>query len=143
MEVRNFNANDIKEICKLINEELGYSVSEEDLNDKILQMREQKSYKIFIATENGIVIGFIGLQICLAFEIPGKITRIIALAVSKNFQRTGAGSKLIQEAEHYSKMNDVSAILVNSGLMRTTAHNFYKKQNFYKKGFSFCKRLKK
>ena len=68
--------------------------------------------------------------------------RIIALAVAHHSQGQGIGSALIQEAEKYANENNITTILVNSGLKRTEAHRFYEKQSFYKKGYSFCKRIK-
>ena len=142
MQIRIFRNEDILGVCNLINLELGYDVSYEDLKIRISQMQEDENYIIFTAIDNEKIVGFIGLQICLAFEIAGKIMRIIALAVAHNFQRKGRGSSLIQEAERYANENNVSTILVNSGLKRIEAHQFYEKHSFYKKGYSFCKRIK-
>lgn len=140
MEIRTFCNEDIPGICNLINSELGYDVSCEDLKTRILQMQEDKNYVIFIAVDDKRIIGFIGLQICFAFEITGKIMRIIALAVACYSQGQGIGSALIQEAEKYANENNISIISVNSGLKRTEAHRFYEKHSFYKKGYSFLNR---
>ena len=67
--------------------------------------------------------------------------RVIALAVSRDFQNQGVGSALIRKAEEYGRENRASVMLVNSGLKRIRAHGFYEKHSFYKKGYSFCKRL--
>lgn len=142
MEIRGFRNEDILGVCCLINSELGYDVSCEDLKAKILQMQKDKNYVILTAAHEEKVVGFIGLQICLAFEIEGKAMRIIALAVARHSQGQGIGSALIQEAEKYANENNISIISVNSGLKRTEAHRFYEKQSFYKKGYSFCKRIK-
>lgn len=141
MEIRAFRNEDILDICSLINLELGYDVSCEDLKARILQMQEDGNYIIFTAVDNKKIIGFIGLQMCFAFEIKGKIMRIIALAVACHSQGQGIGSALIREAERYANENNISTILVNSGIKRTEAHRFYEKQSFYKKGYSFCKRI--
>ena len=142
MEIRGFRNEDILGVCCLINSELGYDVSCEDLKARILQMQKDKNYVILTAAHEEKVVGFIGLQICLAFEIEGKAMRIIALAVARHSQGQGIGSALIQEAEKYANENNISSISVNSGLKRTEAHRFYEKQSFYKKGYSFCKRIK-
>ena len=92
---------------------------------------------IFVAVENEIIIGFIGLQICLSFEITGKIMRIIALAVASAFQDQGVGGILIHKAEQYANQHDIGTILVDSGLKRKEAHQFYEKKSFYKKGIAF------
>ena len=142
MEIRGFRNEDILGVCCLINSELGYDVSCEDLKARILQMQKDKNYVILTAAHEEKVVGFIGLQICLTFEIEGKAMRIIALAVARHSQGQGIGSALIQEAEKYANENNISIISVNSGLKRTEAHRFYEKQSFYKKGYSFCKRIK-
>lgn len=85
------------------------------------------------------VIAFIGVHTGLAFEYSGAIARIIALAVKKEYQRQGIGTKLLQTAESYFKENQVELIAVNSGIDRVEAHRFYEKQGFYKKGYSFTR----
>lgn len=139
MIFREFDRDDICGICELINCELGYSVSVDDLALRIKQMRDDKHYCIFVAENNNEVIAFIGIHIGLAFEYSGKIARIIALAVKKEYHRQGIGTKLLQTAESYLKENYVELIAVNSGLHRIEAHRFYEKQGFYKKGYRFAK----
>lgn len=141
MEIRTFRDEDISGVCGLINVELGYDVSCEELKARISQMQNDSNYMIFIAAENEKIIGFIGLQTCFAFEVSGKIMRVIALAVARDFQGHGVGSSLIRRAEQYAEENRISNIIVNSGLKRTSAHRFYEKLSFYKKGYSFCRRL--
>lgn len=139
MIFREFDRDDICGICELINCELGYSVSVDDLALRIKQMLYDRHYCIFVAENNNEVIAFIGMHIGLAFEYSGKIARIIALAVKKEYHRQGIGTKLLQTAESYLKENYVELIAVNSGLHRIEAHRFYEKQGFYKKGYRFAK----
>ena len=77
MEIRVFRNEDILGVCNLINSELGYDVSCEDLKARILQMQEDKNYVIFTVVDDKKVIGFMGLQMCLAFEIKGKVITIV------------------------------------------------------------------
>lgn len=143
MIFREFDRDDICGICELINCELGYSVSVDDLALRIKQMLYDRHYCIFVAENNNEVIAFIGMHIGLAFEYSGKIARIIALAVKKEYQRKGIGAKLLQTAESYLKENYVELIAVNRGLHRIEAHRFYEKQGFYKKGYRFAKAVLK
>ena len=83
MTFRRFKQADISGICELINYELGYCVTENDLAIRINQMQKDKNYCIFVAENDNKVIAFIGLHIGLAFEFSGKVMRIIALAVKK------------------------------------------------------------
>ena len=139
MVFREFERDDICGICALINCEIGYNVAENDLALRIKQMQADKNYCIFVAENNNEVIAFIGVHISLAFEYSGKIARIVALAVKKEYQNKGIGKSLIQKAQNYSAENGISIIMLNSGLNRIGAHHFYEKQGFYKKGYSFAK----
>ena len=141
MIFREFDRDDICGICELINCELGYSVAVDDLALRIKQMLYDKHYCIFVAENNNEVIAFIGMHIGLAFEYSGKVARIIAFAVKKEYQRQGIGTKLLQTAESHLKEDHVELIAVNSGLHRIEAHSFYEKQGFYKKGYSFAKTI--
>lgn len=141
MTFRRFKQSDISGICGLINCELGYNVAENDLAIRINQMQKDKNYCIFVAENDNKVIAFIGLHIGLAFEFSGKVMRIIALAVKRDYQRQGIGKKLLQTAENYGAENQNAIISVNSGLQRTSAHQFYEKQGFCKKGYSFARIL--
>lgn len=141
MIFREFDCDDILEICELINCELGYNAAENDLSLRIKQMQDDKNYCIFVAENNNGVIAFIGIHIGLAFEYLGKIARIIAFAVKREYQRQGVGTKLLQTAESYLKEAHVELIAVNSGLHRIEAHRFYEKQGFYKRGYSFAKTI--
>ncbi|MFR2768807.1 GNAT family N-acetyltransferase [Thomasclavelia ramosa] len=67
--------------------ELGYDVSCEKLVNRIENMCKDENYCIYVAVEDKQVVGFIGLHFGLAFEISGKLMRIIALAVSYKYQK--------------------------------------------------------
>ena len=141
MELRAYMNRDLLEIRDLIQNELGYSISAHDLDDRITQMQKDGNYQINVATKNGSIIGFIGISMGFAFEIPGRVMNIIALAVSARHQGSGVGSALMRMAEDLGRANHVSAILVNSGMSREAAHRFYEKQGFNKKGYGFMKKI--
>lgn len=128
-------------IYELLKNELGKNVSVETLEKRIDKMVTDDNYKIFVAEINNEAVGFIGVHLGLAFEIDGKVMRIIALAVKEEYQNNGIGTALVKTAEEYAQNNGVAVIGVNSGLQRAVAHKFYEKQGFYKKGYSFIKTL--
>lgn len=104
-------------------------------------MSNDENYCILVACNESQVIGFIGLQLDYAFEITGKVMRIIALAIANEYQNKGIGKQLVKESEKYALKNNVKVITLNSGLSRVEAHKFYEKQGFNKKGYSFIKRV--
>ncbi len=140
MEYRLYDTNDLNDIHSLLKCELGYDVSCEELANRIENMCKDENYCIFVAVEDNQVVGFIGLHFGLAFEISGKLMRIITLAVSHKYQKMSVGKNLIKYSEKYAKNNNVSVITLNRGLTRLGVHAFYEKQGFYKKGYSFLKK---
>ncbi|MBR3803652.1 MAG: GNAT family N-acetyltransferase [Clostridia bacterium] len=141
MFVRDFTVKDITAINELLNKELGKCVEANKLKSTISNMIDDGNYKIFVAEINGNIVGFTGVHFGLAFEIDGKVMRIIALAVKEEYQHRGIGTMLIKKAEECAKENGASIVGVNSGLQRLAAHSFYENQGFFKKGYSFIKIL--
>lgn len=141
MTIRTFAWPDLPEVCALIQKELGYPVVEEELKDRLLQMEKEKNYQTLVALDGERVVGFIGLQSSLAFEVSGRIVRILVLAVKESEQQKGIGKQLVQKAEEYAQKERATAIFLNSGFQRTGAHQFYERQGYRKKGYNFYKVL--
>lgn len=141
MFIRNYKNEDLISIKNLISNSLGYDVSLDELSIRIDNMLQSANYAILVAEDDANIVGFVGLQISLSFEDPGKILRIIALAVSSNYQGKGIGTQLIKGAEKFAEENELHVIVVNSGLKRIEAHRFYEKNMFIKKGYSFVKKI--
>lgn len=134
MEIREIKENDHQYIYKLIKNELGYDkVDFEQLETRLKVMKKDPNYMIFVAEKDDQVVGFIGLMQGLALEIEGKIIRIIALAVSKDYQGNQIGSSLVKYSEEYAHHQGVKIITLNSGRDRKTAHRFYQKHGYLKK----------
>lgn len=141
MRAREFKTSDIPHIAQMFTEELGYEMSPRYLERRIQQMQIEGGYQIFVMADKNDVAGFIGVHTSLAFEYEGKVMRIIGLATKKEYQGKGIGRRLLKKAEKYATENGVAIIAVNSGLSRESAHIFYQKRGYTKKGFSFAKKL--
>ncbi len=142
MTIREYAENDFNGVCDLIKNELGYQdINSEELAERLRQMQNAGGYKIIVAEENDSIIGFVGCHLGLAFEISGKVMRIIALAVKSDLQGKGVGARLVAAAELFAQENGVTVIGVNSGVKREHAHRFYEKQGFSRKGYSFTKKI--
>ncbi|WP_300627691.1 GNAT family N-acetyltransferase [uncultured Thomasclavelia sp.] len=141
MHIRLLKEDDIKGIYYLLKNVLGYTVSFEEFYTRVLLMSNDENYYILVACNESQVIGFIGLQLGYAFEITGKVMRIIALAVANEYQNKGIGKQLVKESEKFALKDNATVITLNSGLSRLEAHKFYEKQGFYKKGYSFMKKV--
>lgn len=141
MFIRRFHITDIGQVCELLNTELGKQISVDDLSVTVADMLNSDDYAIFVAEKNESIVGFIGVHFGLAFEIKGKVMRIIALAVKESCQHQGIGTELLKVAEKCAAESGACVIGVNSGLQRINAHSFYEKQKFSKKGYSFTKNI--
>lgn len=141
MIYREFESKDLTAIRNLLENDLGYRCEIDSLQKRIDEMMLRGNYKIFVACDGDDVVGFIGCVTYLAFELDNEGMKIIALAVSKDYRGKGIGSKLIKTAEDWAKINDISVILVNSGLQREKAHIFYENKGYCKKSYGFIKNI--
>ena len=141
MLIRKIEEVDYQDVYQLVKYELGYQNLEfNKFCWRLDQMLQDTNYQIYVAIIDYRVVGIIGLMLGWGLEIEGKIMRIIALAVEHRYQGQKIGSSLIAYSEQYALSKQVSAITVNSGLERRRAHEFYRKNDYYKKGYSFIKK---
>lgn len=67
---------------------------------------------------------------------------IQGLAVKKELQHSGIGTKLLRHTENYAKEIGISSIILYSGFKRTDAHAFYVHNGFDKDSYCFDKMIK-
>lgn len=139
--IREAEIKDFTDIIGLIKNELGYDGMSSDIYDRIMRIYEDDNYSVFVADMDGRVIGFVGIMRGLAFEMDGEYVRIISLAVKREYQKRGIGTRLAEKAEDYGYEIGASNIVITSGLRRSDAHLFYGNMGYAKKGYSFIKIL--
>ena len=140
--IRTIEENDYTYIADIIRNDLGYeNSSDEKVKARLNEIRKHKDYSTFVAVYEDKVVGFIGLIQGNAYEFDGEYIRVAALAVKKEYQDKGIGSRLLEEAEEYARRVKASTIVVNSGLQREMAHTFYERRGYVKKGYSFKKSI--
>lgn len=139
--VRELELGDFSDVIGLIKNELGYDGISSEIYDRIMKIYENEDYTTLVAEQDGKVIGFVGMVRGLAFEISGEYIRIIALAVKREYQNHGVGTRLAEAAEDYAYHIGASSIALTSGLKRSDAHLFYNRIGYTKKGYSFIKQI--
>jgi len=138
--IRKACESDSREILSLINNELEYpDVSFEELSIKMIRMREQGNYYIFVAVIDENIVGFITIVQGVALEIKSDYFRILELAVSKAHQNKGVGKLLLGQVDALAAEKGVSYISLSCGLHRTGAHAFYERSGYSKTSFTFAK----
>jgi len=140
MEIREARTTDYPAIGKLIRNELGYQQLDiEKLYARLDIMKSDKNHITIVGEEDGKVVGFTGILRCIAYNVDGECIQIIAMAVQKEHQNKGIGSKLLGWVAAYAAQNDIQRIALNSRLQRTDAHAFYEKNGYQKKSYGFYK----
>lgn len=139
--IREMELKDFTDIIGLIKNELGYDGLSSDIYDRIMRIYENDDYTTFVADMDGRVIGFVGMVRGLAFELDGEYVRIISLAVKREYQNHGIGTRLAEKAEDYAYEIGAASIVLTSGLRRSDAHLFYSNMGYAKKGYSFIKEI--
>lgn len=81
------------------------------------------------------MVGFVTIVQALSVGVPIGYLHIQALAVKKEFQRGGIGTKLLRHTENYAKEIGISSIILCSGFKRTDAHAFYEHNGYDKDSY--------
>ena len=137
MIIREFRNNDAQECSKIRTENferiLSKVYSPNDIRNYIELfppkeiINHSKKNQIFVAEENGKIIGFISIKIKDEAEIP-------LLYVSINFQNKGIGSKLYLYSENWLKKKyNATKIIVHAAPYKPTL-SFYEKLEFKNNG---------
>lgn len=129
-------------VNRLIVSTLGYQDSvDEQVIKRLDRIQNHQDYHTIVAVKEEEVIGFIGVWKGMAYEFDEMYIRVVALAVDKNYQKRGVGTKLLEAAEQYALEQGIKIISLNSGLAREEAHRFYEGKGYRKKGYSFIKKI--
>jgi putative acetyltransferase len=141
--VREAEQEDYPAICELIKKELGYAqLNSTEAKKRLSLFKTDKDWVTFVAVLDHKTVGFIGVMKGLAYEIEGYYAKIMALAVSADFQRHGIGTLLLHRAEQWARNNGIRSVTLNSSFHRLGAHEFYEQNGYAKKRYSFVKTLK-
>lgn len=130
MEIREATILDAGHIASLATQ-LGHKSSPEEITERMDNILSDQSQHIFVAEEDGKVLGFIYVIACWEL-LSGLQGRIWGLDVDKNTQGKGVGSKLVAEAEKWAKEQGCKSMKVNSNVLREGAHKFYEKNGYVK-----------
>ncbi len=134
--------SDAEAICRLNSEEMGYSFSVDNTEKALIELLQDNSQRVFVATCEDVVIGYIhAADYCLLYAPPSK--NILGIAVSSDYRNKGVGRALLAAVEAWAKESGCASVRLTSGSERESAHNFYKKcgYEFIKQQLNFRKTL--
>jgi len=142
LTIREAVPDDYSVIYSLVVSELGYAQTDYGkFCTRLDIMNADVNLSTIVAAVEGKVAGFIGLSKGIAYNIDGEYMQVSALAVSKEHQRKGIGSRLTKWAENFAVSNGITTIVLTSRLHRTDAHAFYESNGYVKKSYGFKKDL--
>lgn len=135
----------LEDISKLVHlyEQLGYPSTKPKLEKRLQMIFSHADYHTLIAVKGQKVVGIIGLTKGYSFEHDDCYIRIAMLVVDEDYRGKGIGRKLIQEAEKWTKLQEITIITLNSGNReeRKRAHEFYQHLGYLPKSIGFVKEL--
>lgn len=138
--IREAATADYPAIYDLIQNELGYQdLDQAKFFQRMERIAEDVNYVTIAAELDGSIVGFLGLRRGIAYNLDGEYIQIIALAVSKQKQGHGIGTRLLAWAEAYGRKNGAVKFTLNSNMRRTDAHQFYERNGYQKSSFAFYK----
>mgnify|MGYP000867015777 CR=1 FL=1 len=123
--IRKVQLRDATSIQRINAESLGYDFDRKATEAQLKKLLENDQHLILVAEEVGQVIGYAHAASydCLYFR---SLLNLLALAVAQDFQGQGHGRALMQALRDEGKAAGYAGIRINSGISRTSAHDFYR-----------------
>ena len=140
--IRKVQEEDYIDVLGMWNRELGYTkVNQDSVANYYNRVGNDPGYKSFVAVCDGGAVGFITAVTYFSIGCEGKVMRITALAVKKEYQNKGIGGRLLCQMEEAAKADGMENIHLSSGLKRLEAHAFYDSRGYDMRSYSFSKML--
>ena len=123
--IRKIKLEDAVAIQRLNAECLGYDFDREATEAQLVRLLENDQHLILVAEADGQVIGYAHAASydCLYFP---SLLNLLALTVAQDFQGQGHGRALMQALREEGKAAGYTGIRINSGISRSSAHEFYR-----------------
>ena len=140
--IREAELTDIIALTELMNE-LGYATAMDEMKTRFENIKNQKDYKTFIATDDTEILGMVGLSTNYSYEQNGTYVRVLALVTRSKFRKKGIGKKLMDVAENWAREIGANKVLLNCGNReeREIAQVFYKNIGYQVTSSGFVKKL--
>lgn len=134
MQTINIREAQIKDkliLCDLMRQ-LGYPISESDMQNRIELYTRHPVNKAFVAELEKKIIGSLALNIIDLFHTKDRFARVISMVIDEKFRNKGVGKKLMAYAEKYSKSINCTRIELTTDWSREKdgTHHFYKNLDY-------------
>lgn len=123
-EIREAVIGDASSIAEISKGSLGYQCSS-SLVEKRIQEMDKAKQRVYVAVEGGMVVGFVQAELYQLLYQEDQVN-VLGLAVRKDMQNKGHGTRLMQQVEEWARSMNCSSVRLNSASQRREAHEFYK-----------------
>lgn len=141
MQIRKAEASDYEQVMQLYNLFIGEDKYSRHDNDSFQKVLASESNYIFVAEEEGKLIGFATCSMRYIIRYPHPVSQLDELFVLAEYRRHGLGKQLVEKVEQTAKENGCSLMYIESGYDRKEAHVFYEKVGYTNNGYYFKKSL--
>jgi GNAT superfamily N-acetyltransferase len=142
LKIRLAQSGDVGPLAVLAGE-LGYPTSTAEMKARLRTIKPSADNAIFVAqAATGEVIGWIHVSVTRLLEVPLR-AEVNGLVVGEAYRSSGAGARLLDEAEAWARKKKCVSMSVRSSVIRDRAHKFYEREGYqhYKTQKAFRKRL--
>lgn len=139
--IRKACLGDTERIQDLIRQ-LGYNISLEDMNSKMVNLLQSNSDEIYVYESDSEIHGVISLHFSIELAFQKDFMTIGYFVVDEKSRGLKIGDKLINYAEQRAHARNCELIEVFSREERTDAHRFYLNHGYKVVSKLFAKELK-
>ena len=105
----------------------------------LAQTAAEVDSEVFVAEQDGRVIGLMSLIYFYYFPLTRKTCRMTALVVDRAERSTGVGTQLVDQALDRARETDCLGLEVTTSLTRTRTQAYYGKLGFAKTSYRYYK----
>ena len=119
--------------------QLRYDASDETVRERFELMSSSSDHLIAVAELDGDVIGLIHALVRMALEKPVEAF-VQSLVIDTPVRRSGAGRRLMEVVETWTKGKGLVSISLSSQISRKEAHRFYESLGYDRTATSYFMR---
>lgn len=128
MRLRPAGPDDAPALARLAGE-FGYSDEVAPLRERLLALLRQAEQTVWLAEEDGEVLGWMNARINHQLESPPH-AELTGLVVTARRRSQGIGAALVAQAEQWARSLGLNELRVRSRVERTRAHAFYQRHGY-------------
>ena len=115
--------------ARLLLAQLGYELNSNEVERRYNAVKERGDHAVFVAEEDGRIIGFLHVYERPAFDKPPEVI-VQAIVIDQSLRRTGIGKTIMSMAERWALERGYSSIALTSNISRSGAHSFYNRLGY-------------